>query len=58
MNDSMEHILGCRLGLVSDHDLLELENATCKTNCFMLSSRLGPCVSIIAPYVVSEHYSL
>lgn len=57
MKGSMEHIPRCPIGTIPNHDLLEPENGTRKTNCFMLSSRPGPCVSAVAPYVVNVHCS-
>ena len=56
MNGSMEYISGCRFGTIPNHDFLELEDTTLETNCFMLSSRSGPYVSITAPYVVNDDY--
>ena len=52
MSDSVEHVYRCRIGPIPNHHLLELENETLKTNCDMLSIRPGPCVSLLATYLI------
>ena len=49
MNDSVEHISRCHFGPIPHHHLLEFENETLKTNRFVLSTKPGPCVSLLAP---------
>lgn len=57
MISSVEHIPRCRIGTISNLDLLAPEYGSRKTNRSMLSSRAGPCVSTLAPYAVKDHFS-